>query len=147
MSSLGESIREVQALRAMIAQAEHDQSTGSGRGGGAGASAADRFAARTRVGVMRHDDAHLAARLRARACEGDPSLARRFDRLLLLVDEVVVLELEARLDPADRMRAAMARQAAGELEAEVAALEERVRALPPRPAVPVPALRLVDQAG
>ena len=136
MTDLLSGLRDVQQVRACIVHAEHQATSGTGR------RAADRFAERVRIGVMRHDDARLTARLRAEACGGDRSLERRFDRLMLLVDEVVMLELEAEMDPADDMRGAMARQAAGELAAEAAALLERVAMLPPRPA-----LRLVDQVG
>lgn len=136
MTDLLSALRDVHQVRACIARAEHQATSGTGR------SAADRFADRVRIGTMRHDDARLTARLRTEACGGDPSLGRRFDRLMLLVDEVVMLELEAEVDTADDMRGAMARQAAGELAAEAAALLERVAALPPRPT-----LRLVDQVG
>ena len=136
MPDLLSALRDVQQVRACIVHAEHQATSGTGR------RAADRFADRVRIGTMRHDDARLTARLRVEACGGDPSLERRFDRLMLLVDEVVMLELEAEMDPADDMRGAMARQAAGELAVEAAALLERVAMLPPRPA-----LRLVDQVG
>ncbi len=139
MSTMLESVRQVQHVRALIVRADAELAARAAAGG---VSAAERFAQRTRIGSMRHDDARLTARLRAEVCDGDPALARRFDRLMLLVDEVVVLEMEAEADPSDRMRGAMPRQAAGELEAEAAALRERVAAMPPRPA-----LRLVDLVG
>lgn len=139
MPKLLEGIRELQHLRRVITRAEHQLAARSADGG---MRAADRFAERARIGAMRHDDARLTARLRSEACGGDASVARRFDRLMLLVDEVAVLEVEAEMDPGDRMRRAMAQQAAGELAAEAAALLDRVAALPPQPA-----LRLVDQVG
>jgi hypothetical protein len=131
MHDLATQAQHLATLRARILLDDHalDQARRS-----EGIAAAEAFAERLRIGVMRRDDIQLTAALRRDTCGANAIRGRRFDLLMQLVDEVATLEFEAATGGDQLMRRSMMHQAAGEMRAAAQALEAAV----PAPGGPPP---------